>query len=292
MSPLNVCCNPLKNEHKAVYKNVVEVPESWNYKFKNIGNFICTSYKAAINKLKDSVNFDSVKSSESKEVHFSEMDINDDNSKEFLEVDNVSQGPSFVCTEVDEVIKKRKLNAFLEDNCRPPIKKRFSKFLKADKQKIMESIDNISSVFSSKPKRSSNLNNFNDEDCVRDLKEEFSKKSSRNGKISVLTRIPFSKLNDGKLIWTMKRVRSEFNVSRRLVRQAIKLRSKFGPGSHPKPKEGHCLKSETIKLIEELYLSDAVSRVMPEMKDYISVVFKDGLRRQEQKKRFFYNIFF
>lgn len=171
------CCNPLKKEkHKSVSQNLVKVGYSWNYKFKNlIGKFICLSCKAFINyRLKESVQFDGdiVKSFDQKKVDYSEMQTDNDN----LRLD-----PSFVCTKVDDDLRKRKLNTFLIDNDQPPIKKSLSKLSKAEKQKFQGSIDKITSGFLRKPNSSSIVNNSINESWITNLKEEL-KKTTRNEK--------------------------------------------------------------------------------------------------------------
>lgn len=275
MSKVNVCCNPLKKKkHSKVYKYVFKVPNTYNYKFKNlIGQFLCPSCKSAINKLKESVDFEIQKKTHDSE----EVELSDSSD------DNINQDPSFVCTEVDESLKRSRVNAFLEDCGQPPIKKHLSKLSKLDKQKLQQSIDQICYETLKNSTNDTNNNNLMNNSWTQDLKQAISKETSRKEKISLLTRIPFSILIDGKRFWTIKRIRKEFNVSRRMVRQAIKLREECGYGSRPKPKKGRPIKAETLDLVEKFYLTDDVSRIMPGIKDYVSV-FKDGHRIQEQKR--------
>lgn len=153
----------------------MKVSNTWNYRFKtSIGKFICLSCKAAINKLKESVNFDdnSVKSYEFQKVDSSE--IQSDNIS--LDDDDVHLDPTFVCTRVDDELKKRKLSTFLGDNGQTPIKKRLSKLSKNERREIQETVNSITSGLLSKSNSSSNASNLINESWITNLKEELSKK--------------------------------------------------------------------------------------------------------------------
>lgn len=116
---------------------------------------------------------------------------------------------------------------------------------------------------------------------IRDIKAALSQQSNRSGKIQILTTIPQH--------WTIAKMRKEFEVSRRMASKAKKLRKESGHGSRPNKKAGRKLSNTTVSAVKLFYLSDDNSRVMPGMKDYISIV-KDGKRSQKQKRLLLFNL--
>lgn len=121
----------------------------------------------------------------------------------------------------------------------------------------------------------SNKGNCNiEEKFIAELTEKFLKLESRSHKLQFLTSIPPD--------WGIKKMRDVFGISRRLSRQAKKLRVR-GFAVRVEPKKGRPLLNSTIELVTQFFLSDEVSRALPGIKDVVSVVI-NGKREQKQKR--------
>lgn len=174
-------------------------------------------------------------------------------------------------------MKIEKINKLLEDEGEPPIKiRRPSKLSAEEKSNLKKSLNNLANI--QQPSfKSSNL----EEDWVEEFKQSMSKQTKRSEKLNLLTTLPSN--------WTNRKIQQVFNVSRRMTRQARKLR-KNGFGTRPEPKKGgRRLSNETINLVKNFYLSDDVSRMMPGVKDCISVV-ENGVRQMKQKRLLLNNL--
>ena len=103
------------------------------------------------------------------------------------------------------------------------------------------------------------------------MKKALSKTTNRAEKQVILTTLPHD--------WGVKKIQKIFGVSRHLASTAIKLRRDkgFSPSCDSKP--GRPMHPDIINEVQEFYLSDDISRVMPGAKDYKSVVI-DGKRQQ------------
>ena len=114
-----------------------------------------------------------------------------------------------------------------------------------------------------------------DNEIIDQLKEKF-KSCSRSGeKVQVLTVLPKS--------WSAKRVQSEFQATNYMVRKAKKLVEDRGILSSPNQKAGRTLPSNVVDSVRAFYCSDSTSRLMPGMKDYVSVNVA-GQRQHIQKR--------
>ena len=74
-----------------------------------------------------------------------------------------------------------------------------------------------------------------------------------------------------------------------MVSKAKKLRKESGHGSRPNKRTARNLPNTTASAVENFYLPDDNSRIMPGMKDYKSIV-KNGKRTQEQKRLLLFNL--
>lgn len=225
MGPINECCNPLKKaKHNHVRSNLILIQKKRNAKFKKFINlYMCKPCEKAIYKLSESeLNSISkekvVKMKESENVCMDvcEKEIVCD-PEEFSDTADAILDPNF---EDDDERKNltciKKINEILNDLGEPPIKKRHSDQLtKKDKQSIKTVINNLidgnitSTVDSEDPNQM----------YVNVIKEALSKEETRSGKIKVLTTLPAD--------WSTKKIRREFNVSRRMMFRAKALAAKF-----------------------------------------------------------------
>ena len=112
-------------------------------------------------------------------------------------------------------------------------------------------------------------------EMVKQLKEKFHSTMDRSEKVQVLTVLPQS--------WTVRKVQAEFGASNYMVRTAKQLVKQNGVLSTPNLKQGHGLAADTITLVQEFYDLDEVSRIMPGMKDFVSV--RKGDSRIHVQKR-------
>ena len=113
-------------------------------------------------------------------------------------------------------------------------------------------------------------------DIIAQLKEKFKCLVNRSEKVKLLTILPKS--------WSVRKIMKEFGAPDYMVRQAKKLVHEKGIFTSPNPKLGKGLAPTTEQLIAEMYLSDEMSRVMPGMKDYVSIMTDTGKREHVQKR--------
>jgi hypothetical protein len=67
-----------------------------------------------------------------------------------------------------------------------------------------------------------------------------------------------------------------FSVTVSEVKRTRLLKQEKGILAVPDPKRGRKISPEEIDIVQEFYLSDEFSRLMPGMNDYISVRLQDG----------------
>ena len=106
------------------------------------------------------------------------------------------------------------------------------------------------------------------------LKEKFLKTDNKSEKIKVLTVVPKS--------WSIRKTAAFFNTSYFMARRAKQLVEEKGIMCDPAPKAGKTLSPETAQLVKEFYMSEEISRIMPGMKDFVSVI-EGGVRVHRQK---------
>lgn len=84
-----------------------------------------------------------------------------------------------------------------------------------------------------------------DEDWTKDLRLAILNEATRSGKISLLTMVPLS--------WSIRQMKKEFYVSRRMASRAKKLHASSGCGARPQPKRGRRLKDLTVEKIRDFF---------------------------------------
>jgi len=110
---------------------------------------------------------------------------------------------------------------------------------------------------------------------INQLKAKFSVCTLASDKIQVLTVLPKS--------WSIRKTVEEFHASNYMVRRAKKLVKEKGIQSTPNPRSGKNLPNDIVDNVKEFYCNDRVSRLMPGMKDFVSVLV-NGKRQQIQKR--------
>lgn len=271
MGRVNKCCNPInKKNHNNVLKKLVLIRANRACQFKAfIGKYMCNSCERAIylgrepeilkNTCNKPINNDPIGDATEPEVD----KIRDDDKKD----------PTFKCDAIDNQLKIEKVNKLLSEVGEPPIKLRRVSSVAECKKAILTSVRKFSG---------NDINNDNSSDVLlNNFKSAFDKKTSRSEKIQVLTTLP--------LDWSIKMIRREFKVSKRMVQAAKNMRKNSGFASLPDSKKGKNLDNSTLDRVKNFYLSDDVSRVMPGIKDYVTVL-ENGKKIQKQKRLLLFNI--
>lgn len=107
------------------------------------------------------------------------------------------------------------------------------------------------------------------EDMFSDLKEKFVTLEKNDPlRLTILTITPKS--------WSVKRICKEFNCSWKFAKKAKDLTETRGILAETTARSGKLLPTSTVEKIVDFYESDTNSRLMPGMKDVVSVKSEDG----------------
>ena len=112
-------------------------------------------------------------------------------------------------------------------------------------------------------------------EIIKQLKEKFHCTINKSEKVQILTVLPKS--------WSIRKIEKEFGAPNFMARKAKKLVLEKGILSTPNPKPGRSLAQHIVDLVTEFYENDDVNRMMPGMKDFVSVI-KAGVRVHVQKR--------
>lgn len=110
---------------------------------------------------------------------------------------------------------------------------------------------------------------------MNQLREKFMLPCSRSEKVQILTALPSS--------WSERKIMKEFQTSKHMAVKSKVLAKEHGVLSMPNAKPGNRLPRQRVEKVEDFYLSESISRVMPGMKDCLSV--NVGGKRQLLHKR-------
>ena len=99
--------------------------------------------------------------------------------------------------------------------------------------------------------------------------------SERSIQVQILTILPQS--------CSIRKIETEFGVSNFMARTAKKLVREKGILSTPNPKLSHSITQTKVDLVGSFYESDESSRLMPGMKDFVSVKQPDGKRDESDE---------
>lgn len=102
-----------------------------------------------------------------------------------------------------------------------------------------------------------------DKSVLQNLKTNFLNSSSRAKKLIILSSLPKE--------WSIRRIMREFNAPNYIARQSKKILKEKGFMEGPNPKPGKSLPTETVEIVHSFYKRDKVSRVLPGMKDLVTV---------------------
>lgn len=259
MAPVPKCCDPFKKKgHKNYRKNLTYLHQNCDQRLRLFtGLYICASCKTMLYNNKKPCNLDDF--NDKNEVIDVENIEEAETDEEEVEVDSVKKDPDFVNSRIDNQVKRMKLASSLEKAILQPEQEPLS--LSNNECRILKSIS-VNSPFS--------IDNASIK-WISELKNSLTT-SSREQKIFLLTTVPD--------FWSVRKTACEFEVSRRMVKKAKKLKKEKGYGVFPDKKKGRSLQIEILNEVKEFFLSDEVSRVMPGSKDYKSVIIND--KRQHE----------
>jgi hypothetical protein len=257
---LQYCCNPFKIHKKKITKSIINLTEdlirrnpSYNLE---LYHKVCVSCRKKLEKARSPT------------------------------PDCESTSPSNTSTEAESIMEYD-VNTSLVIFDQTPIKKyrvshepHYSK-LKINKMKT--AVKRKIALVTGQSVSSSDSNDIGPEiEMVQQLKEKFNETSSKSKKLSILTVLPKS--------WSRNKIINEFGCSEYLARQSKNLVKEKGVFSTPNPRLGKHLNIETVTKVIEFYNSPDVSRVLPGMKDYVSVKGADGTREKKQKSLILCNL--
>lgn len=268
----NRCCNPFREEKHNTSSLGLRNVSKWmclldEFEIKNWMK-VCDKcrkklYKNSKNKKRSSISFHNV------------------NSPKSLEETRSSHTFS-----VDPETALESLNKTLVFIGESPIKKRKRKRKSYVTSKIEGLADTISGTGISKPTEKGELNkekqmarDYNEIMCQ--LKVKFSSAQTRSEKLLILSILPNS--------WSVQKICSEFDVGISMARAVKELVKQKGVLSTPNPKPGKSLKPEIAELVKEFYQGDDASRLMPGLKDTVSVG-KGKMRENVQKRLILMNL--
>ena len=100
-------------------------------------------------------------------------------------------------------------------------------------------------------------------EVLEQIKVKFQKSASNSEKVLLLTFAPKS--------WGRRRLAKELCASERQTRKVKKLVAENGILSSPNLKKSKTLDSEIENFVKKFYLDDENIRIMPGMKDFVSV---------------------
>lgn len=111
---------------------------------------------------------------------------------------------------------------------------------------------------------------------LKQIKEKFATSIDKQERIMLLTLAP--------KYWNRRDLIREFNCTEREARKALDLTAEKGILTLPDSKKGKVLSADIEYLVNKFYETDNVSRLMPGLKDCVSLKQNSGKREQIQKR--------
>ncbi|XP_038055996.1 uncharacterized protein LOC119727987, partial [Patiria miniata] len=254
------CCDPFKCHSKRKTVGLREVSERFVVEHPSLNlsraQTLCTGCRKKLSKLPPELTI--LTSGSSGETTDSE-------------VPGPSRSPThrdvFVSPNVDVDIVNQSLTIIGESPIKSK-KKSTGSYIESKVKKIESTIKNRLETATGKQ--------FQDDECemISQLKEKFHSLTRTSEQVQVLTVLPTS--------WSIHKITEEFGASNYMARKAKKLVKEQGILAIPNPKSGKVLTKETEQKVRDFYLSEAISRQMPGMKDFVSVKV-DGEKKHIQK---------
>lgn len=169
-------------------------------------------------------------------------------------------------TSTSEVIET--LNASLHELGESPVNKKKLKskcYASTKIQKISSSMKR--NLFTNIEESSNDEDEILHDSLMDNLKSNFSN-CTRDKQLMILTCLPQS--------WSVRKIMQEFNAPNYMVRQSKIILQEKGILESPNRRPGKSLSCEVVAVVRSFYQSDEISRVLPGMKDCVSVRSENG----------------
>lgn len=148
----------------------------------------------------------------------------------------------------------------------------------SDELELLSDEEFILPIKSKKRKFNNTDNEYNQAGVttLNQIKDKFQQSSKRSERIMLLTLAP--------KYWSRQKLMTEFNSTEWEARKAKELVKQSGILTGPSTKKGVSLSPQTVDLVKTYYERDDISRLMPGVKDYVSLKQNDGRRQHVQKR--------
>lgn len=255
------CCDPTKAHRKIIRVGLRPISEKFAEAAKNKGitlipgKKLCANCRVKFSKTSDNDDSDDEMIDENQ--HLSEPAETIALEKHDLDVSMAAIGVSPM--KLHSLSTGSKLNYAKRkvDELKCKFKSKIARVLKLPENDLEDSSDS-SNECTSMAQKAEDLDHL-----VAAMKEKLKITSRNRDKIQILTMTPRS--------WSIQKTITEFNVTGYMVRKAHDLAKTTGILSMPEPKEGNKIHSEVIEEVKAFYEDDEFSRLMPGIKDKVSV---------------------
>lgn len=270
----NRCCNPFKVHKKWQYRNLRSINHSTvkHASVKDValvvGEHICTSCLNGINRRKNSTVSQNSSSEQQPKVTITSSDSAENSSSQ----ESTSSDAEFVEYDIASIIKH--LNEAIQNTGIEPIdasRLRYQKYAREKQNQLVEFLS--SHVFKVSTDSS---------EMIEQLQEKFEAISNRDDKIKALSILPKS--------WNADKVASTFNVPIYMAKKTKNLVNANGILCGVKKKIGsRTLSDDTVIVVQDFYRSDAISRLCPGLRDYVTVT-DEGEKKCIQRRLVLMNL--
>lgn len=258
------CCNPFKIpghffKDKKKLRNVAawmpnQFPEIAN------GSKICDKCRKKISMLKKT------------------EPINDENAEDPSGSETYSEKDTDFKANMEAV---QTLNRSLQELGESPIDKKRMKSKSYTTSKIKKISSSMKRELFPAAKHSENESDI-EESVLQNLRNNFVTCTSKKKKMVLLTCLPQN--------WSVRKIMREFNAPNYMVRQSKKILREKGILEGPNSKPGKTLPMQTVGIVHSFYQSDEISRAMPGIKDFVTIIEPDGSKSKISKRLILCNL--
>lgn len=269
----NHCCNPFSVHKGWQIKNLRSINDSTVEKANDrninliVGQHICISCLNRVNKAQKSAAVQNVSSEQQMETAFEYPD-----SEISIPDESPSSDSEFVEFDVASIVNH--LNNAIQSTGLQPIDKSKLRYKSYAIEKQNELVEFLSSHVFKVPTDSSEM--------IQQLQDKFKTATNRDEKIKILSILPQS--------WSASKVASTFKVPDYMATTTKQLVEANGILCGVKKKIGsRTLSDEVVKVVQEYYRSDEVSKICPGLRDYVTVT-DDGQKITIQRRLVLMNL--
>lgn len=279
MMPFNFkkrCCDPFGL--KKCSRKLISIRPSIRLKLEKLkvgGNAICSSCNIKVSNLKvieSTLTLPSssavAKSLGSDISNFSSASVNSSESESDLDQESEDELAEYEKTELIDSLNRNILPALRVSpiNLRKMSSKKYTvekfQMVASGMKRIFGSVQDLTTMNEFKVEKSK-AQQF--DGVIQKLKTKFHEANTKNEKYQILTMLPVE--------WSARKIEVEFGCSFHMANSAKKLQKEKGVHSIPNPKlPSNILERGIKKLVEEFYLEDDISRIMPGKNDCVSMI--------------------